>query len=160
MIIDREQLLTPLIGHLFNGGSGVAAYAPVANNYDLKATTYAGNPAVGDPIHAYFMVVNTTVTNATNGYLFEIIADDDGAGTNSVSLVERTILLAKLTVAAGVQEIGVLAGNALDSGGGNRYLTAKVTTITGGSAPGAGLVRIWLSKASDAAPNNPAVRLS
>jgi len=155
MIVDREQLLTPLAGQLAAGASGAAVYG--STPYDLKATTYGGNPAVGEPLEAHFMLVGSDVDNATNGVTFEIVADDDGAGTNEVSLVSKTVLLASLDEADGVQHIGTLLKTALAAT--NQYLVVKMTTVTGGTASTTGLIRVWLSKATDVAPNNAALQL-
>lgn len=150
MLIDREQLLTPLAGQLFNATDGNAEYGSAA--YDLKSDGY--NPAIGEPIEAYFMLVGSDVNNLTS-YDIAIVADDDGAGTNEVSLVTKNVLLASLTEASGVQHIGSLSRGALGAAG--QYLTAKVTTH--GSTPTTGLMRIWLAKGTDVAPNNPALKL-
>jgi hypothetical protein len=113
------------------------------------------NPAVGEPIGAYFMLVGSDVNNVTS-LTFEIVASDDAAGSNVTSLVSKTVLLASLTEASGVQKIGILNTGAIGST--YQYLLAKVTT--NGTPATTGLIRIWLKKSdTDAYPHNAANKL-
>ena len=151
MLVDREQLLTPLAGQLFNANDTAAEVG--SSEYDLMAAGH--NPAVGEPIGAYFMLVGSDVNNVTS-LTFEIVASDDAAGSNVTSLVSKTVLLASLTEASGVQKIGILNTGAIGST--YQYLLAKVTT--NGTPATTGLIRIWLKKSdTDAYPHNAANKL-
>lgn len=143
MILDLEMYLTPKAGTLFTA-SGYGS-RPV----DLETT--GQNPMIGEPMDAYFMVKTADVTNCTS-LTFEVVADDDGAGTHEVVLASSgAIARAYLTVALGARRIGTLSRTAALAAT-NRYLALKVTLS--GSAPDAGLIASWLCKGTDIAPAN------
>lgn len=145
MIIDHEQELCTSGGQLFNATDGNAEYG--AKCFDLKAAS-PGDPAVGEPLE-FWAKVGTANCDVGTSYDIELVNDDDGAGTNEISLVKRTILLAALT-ANTKHPIGrVMPGLCT-----RRYLTAKVTTH--GTTPTAGLLTLWVQKASDGSPLNAA----
>jgi hypothetical protein len=145
MIQDLELYLTPKGGTIFTA-SGYGS-RPV----DLEAAGY--NPMIGEGLEAYYQVLTANVDNCTS-LQFDVVADDDGAGTNEVVLATTgAVVLASLTTALGVRRIGTLNRTA-SLAATSRYLGLKVTLV--GSAPTQGNIAAWLQTGTGAAPANQA----
>lgn len=140
MLIDYEQELTTA------GGQVVTANGYGTKSYDQKG---AADVAVGSAVEA-FMKVTVANFNTLTSMDIAIVGDDDGAGTNEVTLITKNFLLAALTTALGVRSLGRLA-----RGQRKKFLRSKFTV--NGSAPSAGSkLTVWLSKGSDVARANAA----
>jgi hypothetical protein len=138
MLIDYEQELTTATGQAFTA-SGYGT-----KNYDQKGPADVG---LGDvDASLMFKVVGADFNNATSLDV-ALVTDDDGAGTNEVTLITKNFLLAALTKAAGVRRVGVVA-----PGTRKRYLRAKITV--NGTAPTQGKIQAWIGTGDDAAPAN------
>lgn len=147
MIIDYEQELTSAGGQAMDHAAG-DAYG--SKPYDMKATA-PGDPAVGESLAAFMKITEaysagTGMTSITAA----VVNDTDGAGTSEVVATSKSILLAALTINS-LHFIGYVSPNLCSK----RYLTAKVTTV--GGNPGAGSVKMWVQKASDAFPINAGI---
>jgi hypothetical protein len=141
MLIDYEQELTTKDGQDLAGvASGYGT-----KSYDQKA---AADAAVGEPLEAFFKIVDANVDAATS-ILFSIVGDDDGAGTNEVTILSKSFALAALTTALGVRSIG-----RLPRGTSKKHYRFK-WAVTGAN-PTQGAIVAWLSKGSDAARANAA----
>ena len=149
MISDYEQELTTNGGQLFNAGDGTAEYG--AKSYDMKVAGF-GNPAIGEGAYACFEVVDADSDVGTSLDL-ELVAADDGAGTNEVSLGKKSaVLVANLTryarhVVAIDPTVAVAATN--------QYILAKVTTH--GGAATVGKILATLHKGAYTLPVNAGV---
>jgi hypothetical protein len=148
-IMDYEQELSTAGGQLFNAADGNPEYG--ARALDMKVAGF-GNPAIGEPLSALFEVVDANSDVGTSLDL-EIVADDDGAGTNAVSLGKKSaVLVANLTrYARHVVQLDPTAAIAAT----NQYLAAKVTTH--GTPATTGKIRVSLLKGTYAVPVNPGV---
>lgn len=145
MIQDLEQELTTA------GGQAITATAYGTRPYDLKSTH---DPAVAEPLVALMKVVGADFNNLD--YLdVEVYADDDGAGTNEVSVLKKTFALADLTVAKGVRRVGTIDPGQMAST--NKFLRGKFTVD--GSDPSTGKIKLWLVKGADAIPFNEGVKI-
>lgn len=142
---DYEQYFTKYDGQLFNAADGVAEYGDKA--YDQKA---ARDAAIGaGPIDFWYQVVDAN-SNVGTSLDIAVVQDDDGAGTNEAALVTKTVLVANLTTAKGVQRIGRIYPGQLTK----RQMRAKVTSH--GAAATAGKIRVWFTVGSEAMRANAA----
>lgn len=137
MIEDYEMELTAAAGQAVT----IDAYS--SKSIDLRAALDA---AVGEPLHVLAQV--TEDFDELTSLLVALRGDDDGAGTNVVTLLSKSILLAGLTVAAGVQRIGIVP-----PGTKKRYLRGHFDVT--GDEPTEGKIRMWLAKGSNVTPANP-----
>jgi hypothetical protein len=141
MILDYEQELTTRNGGEIFTAANVYGDRP----YDLMAAGI--DAAVGEPLYALYKVDDVNV-DALTSLAISIVNDTDGAGAGEVTMVSRSVNLADLTVAAGVQYIGAIRPGLCAL----RYLTAKGAVT--GSDPTVGKIKVWLTKDKDAIPAN------
>lgn len=140
MIIDYEQELTTLNGQV------VTANGYGTKSYDQKG---AADAAVGEALEA-FMKVTVADFNTLTSLDIAIVGDDDGAGTNEVTVLTKNFLLAALTTALGVRSLGRLPR-------GTRKKFYRVKFTVNGSAPSAGSkLAVWLAKDDDVSRANVA----
>jgi len=147
MILDLEMELSAAGGQLFNATDTNSEYG--SRPYDMQAT--GRDPAIGVPLDVFFQVVGADSDVGTS-YVIAVVADTDGAGGSEAVVLSATYLAAVLTTALGVRRLGTINPGQVTST--LRYLTAKVTT--NGTTPTAGLLKIWLQKATDSVPANAA----
>lgn len=154
MLLDHEQFLTVDGGHVVDFAAG-SQYG--AKPYDLKAAgsgLYNGNdPAVGEPLDVWARV--TENFNNLTDLVVDLGHDSDGAGTGWASVLPaaKTITLANLTTAVGIQRVGTVLPGVITK----RYLTPKLTVS--GSTPTTGKIDVWFTKATHGAPANKGVTL-
>lgn len=140
MILDRELYFTATTGQLFDAANTASEYGA---NPVLVGPADTG---AGEKLVALYKVVDANSDVGTS-LAFKVVTDDDGAGTNEVVLLTKTVLVAALTTAAGVVRIGTI-----DPGTRKKYLRIKVTTA--GNAATAGLIAVWLQPGDDSTPAN------
>jgi hypothetical protein len=133
MLMDYEQELTTA------DGQAITATAYGTKPYDQKG---AADAAVGEPLHVLMQVLGANFNSLTS-LLVEVYGDDDGAGTNEVSLVSKSFTLAQLTTALGVRRVGIVP-----PGTRKKFLRAKFTVT--GTNPSTGKIAVWLAKGADA----------
>lgn len=144
MILDYTAELADKGGQLFNATDTNAEYG--SKNFDLMV---AGRDImIGAPVYAIFKVGSANCDVGTS-YTLEIVADDDGAATNEVSLGSETVVKASLT-ANTMHVVGPLKASKIVST--SRYIRAKVTTS--GTTPTAGTLEVFLVKGVDVVPFN------
>lgn len=146
MLIDYEQELTVADGELF-----VAANTYGDKPYDLKAAGI--DPALGDPLVAFFKVVGANSDVGTSHTIAIVTDSTSASATAEVVALSKTVAVADLTTAKGCQLLGVIPPGLATK----RYLKAKVTTT--GTDATAGKLKIWLQKGLDALPQNNVVVL-
>lgn len=131
--------------------TAVAGEACAGNTYGSKSIDQkaAADAAVGEPLAA-FVQCKTDVNNLTS-LQCDLVADDDGAGTNEVVLASRTLTLAQLNTNA-----TFLVGLARPGAGERRHLRIKFTE-NGTDDSGSGRIAAWATKASDPSPVNKGV---
>lgn len=148
MITDYDLYFTPAAGQLFNAADNTAEYGSKVVPLGDSLAQGAQDVAVETDIVGMFRVVDAN-SNVGTSLEIAIVADDDGAGTNEITLCTRTVLVAALTTALGVRTIGKIPRAAA-----KKNLRAKVTTH--GAAATAGLIAVWLQVGKDAVPANAA----
>jgi hypothetical protein len=143
MITDLQNELTASTGQAVTTGTLYGS-----KPYDLKVPAFGvDDPAVGHPLH----VMCQALTNAAGFTSVDIalINDTDGLGGSATVLETKNFPVASLTVANGVQRVGVVSPGAIGAAT-KRYLTARFT-VTG---TGTGQVLVWLQKGDYVTPAN------
>lgn len=137
MIQDFELYLTPA------AGSACAGNTYGDRSVDQKA---AADAAIGEGLDC-FVQCKTDVDNLTS-LTVDLVADDDGAGTNEVVVATRSLTLAQLNTNA-VFFIGRVRPGAAEK----KHYRIKYTEV-GTDDSGTGRIAAWLNKATDYAPRN------
>jgi hypothetical protein len=138
MLIDYEQELTAA------GGQAITATAYGTKPYDQKGPADAG---LGDTDASLLFKVVGADFNTLTSMDIALTADDDGAGTNEVTVLTKNFLLASLTKAAGVRRVGVVPP-------GTRKRFFRVKCTVNGSAPSQGKIQAWIASGDDSTPAN------
>jgi len=149
MIFDYEQELTVANGHDIAAiGNNATVYG--SRPYDLKA---AGVNANIGGLTLMFQILGADVTTATS-IAIGLVTDTDGAGTGAVTLLSRVYAIAALTVAAGVQEVGLIPSPGVAF---KRYLTAQFIAV--GDPAGAAFCKVWIKRGLYQLPQNTGVNI-
>jgi hypothetical protein len=138
MLMDYEQELTTA------GGQAITATAYGSKPYDQKGPADA---AIGDADTSLLFKVTGADFNTLTSMDIALTADDDGAGTNEVTVLTKNFTLAQLTQALGTRRVGVVPP-------GTRKRFFRVKCTVNGSAPSQGKIKAWLGTGDDAAPAN------
>ena len=149
MVEDYEQELTS------NPGAGQAFTATAFGGLPYALGTASGaipiDIAAGEPLQA--MMQCTQNFDALTSAVFDVLACDDAAGTNPVTLATSgAITLANLTTAnTPTKRLGGIIPAGLITTA-KKFILAKYTLT--GTQPTVGKMRIWLQKSVDVLPVN------